>query len=132
LLGTRSYAGFWRTRRPPEASRSRCSSGERRGSGSSGSRSGSPPCCASELQHPDIHWYFPLERPKRVAANKLREKLEEARLTELDARRADPLRRLAEDAPTGLHLGTIENLRQRALRRPAMGPRTVFIVGRAE
>ncbi len=87
---------------------------------------------ASELQHPDIHWYFPLERPKRVAANKLREKLEEARLTELVARRAEPLRRLAEDAPTGLHLGTIENLRQRAIRRPAMGPRTVFIVGRAE
>ena len=87
---------------------------------------------ASELQHPDIHWYFPLERPKRVAANKLREKLEEARLTELDARRAEPLRRLTEDAPTGIHLGTIENLRQRAIRRPAMGPRTVFIVGRAE
>jgi DNA polymerase-3 subunit delta' len=87
---------------------------------------------AAELQHPDIHWYFPLERPKRVTANKLREKLEEARLAELDARRAEPLRRLAEDAPTGLHLGTIENLRERAIRRPAMGPRTVFIVGRAE
>ena len=44
----------------------------------------------------------------------------------------EPLRRLAEDAPTGIHLGTIENLRQRAIRRPAMGPRTVFVVGRAE
>jgi DNA polymerase-3 subunit delta' len=87
---------------------------------------------AFDLQHPDIHWYFPLERPKRVATNKLREKLEEARLAELDARRAEPLRRLPDDAPTGIHLGTIENLRQRAIRRPAMGPRTVFVVGRAE
>lgn len=86
----------------------------------------------SELQHPDVHWYFPLERPKRVAANKLREKLEEARVAELDARRVEPLRRLSGDAPTGLHLGTIENIRQRASRRPAMGPRTVFVIGRAE
>ena len=80
----------------------------------------------------DIHWYFPLERPKRVAASKLREKLEEARLAEIDARRNEPLRRSVTDAPTGIHLGTIENLRQRAIQRPAMGPRTVFVVGKAE
>lgn len=87
---------------------------------------------ALDIQHPDIHWYFPLERPKRVAASKLREKLEEARLAEIDARRNEPLRRSVTDAPTGIHLGTIENLRQRAIQRPAMGPRTVFVVGKAE
>ena len=86
----------------------------------------------AELQHPDVHWYFPLERPRRVAASKLREKLEEARLAELERRRAEPLHRSAEDAPTGIHLGTIENLRARAMSRPAMGPRTVFVIGRAE
>ena len=87
---------------------------------------------ASQLQHPDIHWYFPLARPKRVTPNKLREKLEEARLAELEARRAEPLRRVYDDGPTGIHLGTIESIRQRATRRPAMGPRSIFVIGRAE
>jgi DNA polymerase-3 subunit delta' len=87
---------------------------------------------AAKLQHPDIHWYFPVARPTRVAANKLREKLEQARLDELEARRTEPLRRPPDDAPTGIHLGTVENLRQRAVQRPAMGPRSVFVIGRAE
>ncbi len=87
---------------------------------------------SNDLQHPDVHWFFPLERPKGAAAGKLREKLEEARLAELQSRRSEPLRRLAGDAATGIHLGTIENLRQRAVRRPAMGPRSIFIIGRAE
>jgi len=87
---------------------------------------------AAGLQHPDIHWYFPIERPKRASASKLREKLEEARLAELAVRREKPLWRVADDAPTGIHLGTVENLRQRATRRPAMGPRSIFVIGRAE
>lgn len=87
---------------------------------------------ADGLQHPDIHWYFPVERPRRAAPNKLREKLEEARLAELDLRREEPLRRAADDAPTGIHLGTIANIRQRAIRRPAMGPRSIFVIGRAD
>ena len=65
-------------------------------------------------------------------AQSLREKLEEARLAELAVRREKPLWRVADDAPTGIHLGTVENLRQRATRRPAMGPRSIFVIGRAE
>jgi DNA polymerase-3 subunit delta' len=87
---------------------------------------------AGGLQHPDIHWYFPVERPRRAAPNKLREKLEDARLAELQLRREQPLHRVAEDAPTGIHLGTIANIRERAIRRPAMGPLSIFIIGRAE
>ena len=87
---------------------------------------------AGGLQHPDIHWYFPVERPRRAAPNKLREKLEEARIAELALRREQPLRRVAEDAPTGIHLGTIANIRERAIRRPAMGPWSIFVIGRAE
>jgi len=47
---------------------------------------------ADDLQHPDIHWFFPVQSPKgSLTPEKRREKLEEARLEVLASRRDNPL-----------------------------------------
>ncbi|HEX7117403.1 MAG TPA: hypothetical protein VF212_01360 [Longimicrobiales bacterium] len=88
---------------------------------------------AVRLEHPDIHWFFPLPRPKGVSGpDRLADALEDARAAELDARRADPLRTAAPGEPVGLFLAQIQTLRRLAQQRPAMGRHKVFLVGGAE
>lgn len=88
---------------------------------------------ALRLEHPDIHWFFPLPRPKGASGpDKLAEALEDARAAELEARRAQPLRSPAPGEPVGLFLAQIQTLRRLAGQRPAMGPRKVFLIGDAE
>lgn len=87
---------------------------------------------ADGLQHPDIHWYFPLPSPRGVAAHKRREKLEEARLEELEARRERPLWASHGDSSASIFLPMVEEIRSRAARRPAMSRATVFVIGDAE
>lgn len=87
---------------------------------------------AATLQHPDIHWYFPLARPGGGSRRALREKLEEARLEELDRRRNEPLEPRTGEGPTGIYLAAVEEIRAQAARRPAMGSRCAFIIGEAE
>ncbi|HEX7050500.1 MAG TPA: hypothetical protein VF188_09890 [Longimicrobiales bacterium] len=86
------------------------------------------------LEHPDVHWFFPLARPKRVSGpDKLADALEEARAAELEARRAEPLRPTAPAAePVGFFLAQIQTLRGHAHARPAIGARKVFLIGDAE
>ena len=83
------------------------------------------------LQHPDIHWFFPLERPKGPA-DKLKQKLEEARLEELSERRNDPLRWGEPNAGAAIYLAAVEQLRAMASKRPAMGRHMIFVVGEAD
>ena len=98
------------------------------------------PCCdckvcrmAMNLEHPDLHWYFPLAKPKRVRSGKLAEAMEEARYEALTERRERPLRPAsAATEPTGLYLAVAQTLRTHAYRRPAVGPRQVFVIGDAE
>jgi DNA polymerase-3 subunit delta' len=89
---------------------------------------------ASTLEHPDLHWYFPLPRPKGVSRpEKLREALEAARHEAIGEVRADPLRpSVSSSDPTGLYLAVAQNLRARAQKRPSMGERQVFVIGEAE
>lgn len=88
---------------------------------------------ARRLEHPDLHWFFPLPRPTGASSReKLREKLEEARMEELARRREHPLDPPDFDATTGIYLAAVEEMRARAVRRPAMGARSVFLVGGAE
>ena len=87
---------------------------------------------ADDLQHPDIHWFFPLPSPKKVSGDRRRQKLEEARLEELQARRTDPLWHTEGDASASIFLPIVEEIRARAIRRPAMGRSTVFVIGDAE
>ena len=88
---------------------------------------------ALRLEHPDLHWFFPLPRPKGATGpEKLAEALEDARAAELDARRNSPLRIPTPGEPVGLYLAQIQTLRRIAAQRPAMGPRKVFLIGDAE
>ena len=88
---------------------------------------------ALNLEHPDLHWYFPLPKPKRVRPAKLAEAMEEARYEALTERREHPLRPAsAATEPTGLYLVVAQTLRSHAHRRPALGPRQAFVIGEAE
>ena len=88
---------------------------------------------AMNLEHPDLHWYFPLPKPKRVRPAKLAEAMEEARYEALTERRQHPLRPAsAATEPTGLYLAVAQTLRSHAHRRPAVGPWQVFVIGEAE
>ena len=98
------------------------------------------PCCdckvcrmAMNLEHPDLHWYFPLAKPKGVRSGKLAEAMEGARYDSLTERRERPLRSASgATEPTGIYLAVAQTLRSHAQRRPALGPRQVFVIGDAE
>jgi DNA polymerase-3 subunit delta' len=84
-----------------------------------------------KLEHPDVHWYFPLVRPKG-SADRLGDALEEARSAELAARRDQPLYPTLPAGMVGIFLAQVQTLLRAAGARPAMGNRKVFIVGDAE
>lgn len=91
------------------------------------------PCRLVErLEHPDLHWYFPLPRPDARSADKLREKLEDARYAELQAYRDDPYHVREFDKAPAHFVAAVHNLQQHAAVRPALGSRKVFVVGDAE
>jgi len=84
------------------------------------------------LEHPDLHWYFPLPRPKGATGDKLVDALEEARLEEIAEVRAAPLRSGYSDEVRGLYLGNVRSIRQKAHKRPVMARGPIFIIGEAE
>lgn len=87
---------------------------------------------ALRLEHPDVHWFFPIARPKSSgSADKLGEALEEARGAELAARREDPFRVRTPGDPVGYYMATIQTVRRLSGSRPAMGQRSVFLIGDA-
>lgn len=91
------------------------------------------PCrMALALEHPDIHWYFPLERPKGASGDRLAEKLEEARHRELAEVRAQSIRPSFSNEIRALYLGSVTNIRSKAAKRPSMADGPIFIVGQAE
>jgi len=91
------------------------------------------PCrMTRSLEHPDVHWYFPLPRPKASSREKLVDALEAARFQELSERRTHSLTPSWSDDVRGIYLGVITSLKRRAARRPTMAEGPVFIVGQAE
>lgn len=96
---------------------------------------GDCPSCGmvARLQHPDLHWFFPLPRPKGShTPTRLRQLLEEAREEELSLRREDPLAVSEIDAAGSIYLAMVDELRARAAKRPAISRSAVFVVGDAE
>lgn len=88
---------------------------------------------AGRLQHPDIHWFFPLPRPKRASGHdQLRQKLEDQRAAALAERRANRFYLNDEEGPTGIYVGAVHTMRGLAQRSPAMGPSKILVIGRAE
>jgi DNA polymerase-3 subunit delta' len=85
------------------------------------------------LEHADLHWFFPLPRPKVSGGpEKLGDALEDARAMELAARREDSLYSPVHEQSVGIFLAHVQVLRRLAQSRPAAGARKVFIVGDAE
>lgn len=84
------------------------------------------------LEHPDVHWYFPLPRPEARSADKLREKLEDARFSELQAYREDAYHLREFDKAPAHFVAAVQALQQHAGVRPVMGTRKVFVVSDAE
>lgn len=92
-----------------------------------------PPCgMASRLEHPDVHWYFPLPRPKGATGDKLVDALERDRLEAIAELRDQPLYPSHSAEVRGLYLGTVKNIRARASKRPVMADGPIFIIGEAE
>ncbi len=88
---------------------------------------------AGDLQHPDLHWFVPLPAPKGShTPRKRREKLEDARLAFLAAKREHPLALSDTDRAAALYLPIVDEIRARAARRPAMAHGAVFLIGDAE
>jgi len=87
---------------------------------------------ALALEHPDLHWYFPLPRPKGVSGDRLADALDTARIEALAEIRAQPVRASQGDELRGLYLGLIQGLRRRAHIRPSMGDVQVFVIADAE
>lgn len=102
-------------------------------------RPGQEPCGACPacrmlvgLEHPDVHWYFPLPRPKGASGDKLVDALEQARLDEIADLRQRPLHASHTEDVRGLYLGSVKSIRSRAHKRPVMAAGPIFIVGEAE
>lgn len=87
---------------------------------------------ALKLEHPDLHWYFPLPRPKGVSGDRLADALESDRVDALAELRNRPLRPSWTDGVRGLYLGTVQNIRRRAHVRPTQAPVQTFIISDAE
>lgn len=88
---------------------------------------------ALRLEHPDIHWHFPLPRPRRASGPaKLAEALEDARHEKLAEFRLRPLRPEGDTEVKGIYLAAVLTLRTRAHKRPAMGAEQFFVIGDAE
>ena len=85
------------------------------------------------VQHPDVHWFVPLEPGKRGTgdADKQIDQVEEALGEELAARRDRPLVEPASGmAAHGI--ASVRLLLRRLALTPAMGSRKVFIIGDAD
>lgn len=88
---------------------------------------------ARRLEHPDLHWFFPLPRPRNASSpEKLARELEAARWEALEEIRKDPLKPFQPEGPRALYLAAARRLRKEAQRRPSVGERQVFLIGDAE
>lgn len=87
---------------------------------------------ARRLEHPDVHWFFPLPRPKGASGSRLASALEDARAERLAEIRSEPLAAPDRGAVTGIYVAHVQAMRRAVTARPAMARRRVLIVGEAQ
>ncbi len=87
---------------------------------------------AARLEHPDLHWFFPLPRPRGTSGSRLASALEDARAERLEAYRADPLATRPTDEVAGIYVAQVHEMRRAVAARPAMARRRVLVVGEAQ
>ncbi len=85
---------------------------------------------AAGLAHPDIHWFFPILRPKGDEDKQV-EEADELLAQAIQARREQPLY-ARPDGMAAIFLPLVRALHRRAQMRPAMAHRKVFVIGEAE
>jgi len=86
-----------------------------------------------KLEHPDMHWHFPLARPRGASTpEKLRDALEVARFERLAEIRSAPLRSSWDPDRTAIYLAAARSIRAAAGSRPAEQGEQVFIIADAE
>lgn len=106
--------------------------------GPGGGCGGCRPCrLALRLEHPDLHWLFPVPRPKgSPSPEKLAALLEEARGEAIARFRSAPLGPALdpedEGRPRGIYLSAVQALRGEAYRRPSLGSRRLFLISEAQ
>lgn len=88
---------------------------------------------ALRLEHPDIHWFFPLTRPTGGGGPEaLEEALEEARAEAVARFREAPLDPWEVEPPRGIYLAAVRRMRSVALRGPTEASRQLVLISRAE
>jgi len=88
---------------------------------------------ARRLEHPDLHPYIPVERPRsKGSREKDDEALEDQRRIWIESMRAQPLRPTLRAQVQALHVGTVRNLRKEVQKGRGVGPTRLFLVANAE
>ena len=88
---------------------------------------------AIKVEHPDLHWFFPVPRPKNTKTNNLEKALESVRQDSLIEKRLAFLRPTTSSTEIqGLYLATIKHLRKKAYKKPSMSSTQVFLIGDAQ
>ena len=88
---------------------------------------------ARRLEHPDLHWFFPLPHPGGgYSPDKLAQALEDARAEALEERRRKGVWSTHSEEVRGLYLAMARTLRRMAQHKPAMSERQVFVIAEAE
>jgi len=86
-----------------------------------------------KLEHPDLHWHFPLARPRGASTpEKLQDALEAARAERLADLRVSPLRPSWDPDRTAIYLAAARTIRSAAGTRPSEQGEQVFIIANAE
>lgn len=88
---------------------------------------------ALRLEHPDVHPYVPVERPRsKGSREKDDEALEDQRRLWIESTRTQPLRPTVRTQVLALHVGTVRNLRKEVQKGRGVGPTRVFVLVNAE
>jgi DNA polymerase III subunit delta' len=88
---------------------------------------------ALRLEHPDLHPYVPVERPRATGnRDKEDEALEDQRRLWIESVRIQPLHPTVRTQVLALHVGTVRNLRKEVQKGRGVGPTRIFIISNAE